>query len=531
MKSFILYPTLGLKTNVPYTDPSLFRWIDENSAQCYCVDGRYIDLARTRNACSKSEGSTQWSNSATASTTYCLGIFELYDGTNRVMWMVYDGNVYRYDSSRDPGEIADAGPTTFASDISDLYSFIRYGNYMVFADFAEHTPYCSDFNDSNLIKLISSGTEYKFRYLESFARRIVGAYSDQTNGDLEIRWSGSNPTPNTDCVFAAANQLYVPNDDPITGIKKMGQNSCFVYCEDSINRLDYYANYSSPFGFTTIVDGQGCTGHHSIVNENNVHYFYNKNYGFCRYDGGTQIIPISQDVENWVRDIRFQYADQIVGALNASRTSVVWACPLEGSATNNAILTYDYARDTWTRRDKAAHYIAPVINATNVTWTKLTTELGYTTWSSLGNQRWADLVSEKTEIAFSATDGHLYTLTTESDNDTDYDGYRVEPALSLAGPNVHSTLHEIWFHFTSKADFNTYVQYRCADTEGELREAAWTTASDEVSVNGPVNAVCRLDGITKRSARLHQIKWGTDGENEQFIVPQIEFRYVPEGRY
>jgi hypothetical protein len=117
--------------------------------------------------------------------------------------MVYDGDVYRYDSSRDPQEVADAGATAFASDATDFYSFIKYGSYMVFADFAEHTPYCSDYNDANLLKLISGGTEFKFRYLESFARRIIGAYSDQTNGNIEIRWSNANPTPNTSCTFAA----------------------------------------------------------------------------------------------------------------------------------------------------------------------------------------------------------------------------------------------------------------------------------------------------------------------------------------
>jgi len=168
MNSFYLYPILGLKTNVPYTDPSLLNFIGEGAAQAHCVDGRNIDFGRTRNACSKSEGRAKWSNTATASKSNCLGIFELYDGSNRVVWIVvwivYDGNVYRYDGSRDPGEIADAGATAFASDATDFYSIIRYGDYMVFADRAEHTPYCSDHNDTNLVKLISSGTEFKFRF-------------------------------------------------------------------------------------------------------------------------------------------------------------------------------------------------------------------------------------------------------------------------------------------------------------------------------------------------------------------------------
>ena len=530
MKSLILYPILGLKTNVPYTDPSLFKWLGEGVAQSHCVDGRNIDFARTRNACSKSEGLGNWSNDAVATPSYCQGIFELYDGTNRVIWMVYDGDVYRYDSSRDPQEVADAGATAFASDAADLYSFIRYGSYMVFADRAEHTPYCSDYNDANLIKLISSGTEFKFRYLESFARRIIGAYSDQSNGNIEIRWSNANPTPNTDCAFAASNQLYVPNDDPITGIKKMGQNACYVYCENSINRLDYYVNYNAPFGFTTMVDGQGATNHHSIVNENSANYFYNKNYGFCAYSGGAQIVPISTDIENWTRDIKVSSTPYIVGAALPFKNSIAWTVPLEAASTPNAILIYDYAENKWTRRDFTAHYLAPIIRASNVTWTKLITELDYTTWTSLGALRWTDLISETPSLACSATDGELYTLSTESNNGSDYDGYRIEPALAFGGNNRHSILTEIWFSIVSGGAFSLYVEYRSGNTETELRNANWV-ALDEVSLNEPENAVCYINGETQKSNRLHQIKWGTDSDNEQFIVNQIEFIYKSEGRY
>jgi hypothetical protein len=444
--------------------------------------------------------------------------------------MVYDGDVYRYDSSRDPQEVADAGATAFASDATDFYSFIKYGSYMVFADFAEHTPYCSDYNDANLLKLISGGTEFKFRYLESFARRIIGAYSDQTNGNIEIRWSNANPTPNTSCTFAAANQLFVPNDDPITGIKKMGSNACFVYCEDSVNRLDYYANYSTPFGFTTMVDGQGFTNDHSIVNENSNNYGYNRNYGFCVYNGGNQLLPISMDIENWVRDITLSSTPYVVGTSRPYRNSIVWTVPLEGASSPNALLIYDYVERKWTRRDITCHYVAPFVNATNVTWTKLTTEMGYTTWTSLGALRWVDLFNETPSIAVSATDGKLYSLTSESDATAALDGYRVEPALSFAGLNNHSTLLEIWFSIVSGGDFSLYVYYRGADTETELRAANWI-ACDEVSCNEPTNAVCRLDGVDVKSNRLHQIKWGTDAKDEQFIVNQIEFKYEMEARY
>jgi len=530
MRDFTIFPVLGLRTNVPYTDPSLFVSVGDSAAMTHCVDCRNIDFTRIRNACSKSEGRAEWSNSAVGTPSYCLGIFELYDGTNRVVWMAYDGDMYRFDSARDPGEIADAGATAFASDQGDLYSFIRYGNHMVFSDYGEHTPYCSDFNDANLVKLISGGTEFKFRYLGSFARRIIGMYSDQSNGNIEIRWSNANPTPNTDCEFAAANQLYVPNDDPITGGSKMGTNAFFVYCENSINRLDYYTNYATPFGFTTTVDGQGFVNHHSIINENGLNYGYNTNYGFCAYDGGRALIPIGTEIENWTKSIRYQYANLIVGASLPYANSLIWTVPLEGSSIPNALLIYDYVERKWTRRDFEATYISRFINATNVTWTKLTTEMGYTTWESLGALRWADLIDETPTIGCSSTDGKLYSLTSESDAGSDYDGYRVEPALSFGGFNTYSILSEIWFSIVYGSSFNLYVYYRGADTEIELRTAKWI-ALEEVSFNSPKDAVCRLNNSDLTAKRLHQIKWGTDAENEQFVVNQIKFYYDFAGRY
>jgi hypothetical protein len=289
-------------------------------------------------------------------------------------------------------------------------------------------------------------------------------------------------------------------------------------------------NYSAPFGFTTIVDGQGATNHHSIVNENSANYFYNKNYGFCAYSGGSNVTPISRDIENWTRDIKLSSTPYIVGAQLPYKNSIAWTVPLEGSSTPNAILLFDYVENKWTRRDITAHYLAPIVRASNVTWTKLITELGYTTWENLGSLRWTDLFSETPSLVCSATDGKLYSLSTESDAGSDYDGYRVEPALSLGGINSYSMLHEIWFSIIAGGDYSLYVHYRSGDTEAELRGTAWTVL-DEISLDDPSNPVCRLNNTSLTAKRLHQIKWGTDAKDEQFIVNQIKFMYTPEERY
>jgi hypothetical protein len=537
MRSFEILPILGLKTNVAADDPSLFQPAGEGRALTHCVEGRNIDFGRTRNACAKSAGVSAWSNSAVSTPTNCLGIFELYDGSNRVVWMAYDGDMYRYDGSRDPAEVADDGPTAFASDSLDLYSFIRYGNYMVFSDYGEHTPFASDHNDANLVELVNSGTEYKGKYLESFQRRIILANITggiTSHGNLSIVWTDVNPVPTTGATFGTgdppSNHLYIPVDDSITGIKRMGKNACYVYTTDSINRLDYYANYTTPFGFTTVHENQGFVNHHGIVDVGGMHFGFNKNYGFCAFDGSMSFPsggrPVSWDIETWVRDIRSSYFGHIVGTSIPQRNEIAWAVPLEGATTPNAILYYNYLEGKWRRKDIAARFIAPLTLTTNLTWTKAINDLGYTTWEDFGNLRWADLFNETPQIAISATDGHLYIDTTEANAGAAWDGYRVEPIMDFGRPNDKDLLLEIWFNIIEPGDYNMYCYYRGGDTVAECDNAVWT-ALPEVSCNSPANAVTHL----AETNRFHQIKWGSDGADEAFVVNKIEFKFEPQGRY
>ena len=88
MESFEILPILGLKTNTSQDDLSLFQMVGERRAATYCVEGRNVDFGRTRNSCSKADGVAEWSNTAVGTPTNCQGIFELFDGSNRVIWMV-----------------------------------------------------------------------------------------------------------------------------------------------------------------------------------------------------------------------------------------------------------------------------------------------------------------------------------------------------------------------------------------------------------------------------------------------------------
>ncbi len=225
-KSFRILPILGRKVDVPADDDSLIKMIGDNVGASHDTGGLNFDLRRKRNACTKSFGYVQLTSAANAQATKCLGLFELFDGTNRNHIMFDNGKVFALQSDNTMLELAAAAPVTFAQDNVDLYSMARIGSYILWADRGETTPYKWKNGDANITKLIdptggSGFTEFKFRFLNYFQRRIVGLYSDQTNGDIDIRWTTSLPNLSTDVEFPSANQLYMPNDDPIFCARKM----------------------------------------------------------------------------------------------------------------------------------------------------------------------------------------------------------------------------------------------------------------------------------------------------------------------
>jgi len=391
MNSYKIIPALGLKTNVPENDPTLFKQIDETTAVTHCVDGVNVDFSTVRNACSKSKGKAKWSKSANGEATRCLGLFEYYDGSNHDKWIADNGKVYRYDATRTPQRMCDTAscagyPVEFAKNDNDLYTFIQYGDYTIFTDRGEHTPYKASHSDTELSMLVQSGLEYKFRYLEQYRGRIIGAYSSETNGDIEIRWTNAIPVW-ASLDFPAANQLYKPNDDRIVGIKRFGGSGCLLYGEHSIDRIDYYSSYTSPFGIVNMVAYQGAVNHHSIVDFGDRHYLFNANYGFCEYRGGYEFPyggkPISEDIEEDIAKIGEGFYDLIVGTKSPHTNEVVWAVPLDGEGYPTHLLFYNYLTQSWRKEAKPARFIDSWIISTDLTWTDIIA-LGYTVWTDFG---------------------------------------------------------------------------------------------------------------------------------------------------
>jgi len=537
MDSFRILPILGLKTNVSENDLSLFKPVGEGIAVTYCVDGVNFSMTRNLNATTKGYGKTKWSNSAAETSLYCLGLFELYDAGQRTFWMMTGdnaskGRIFRFDSSRDPVRISDvvnhSGAVEFAFHNADLYSCIQYGSNIIISDHGEHTPYFADYNDGTLVKLLNSGTEFKARYLELFQRRIILAYTSETNGDIEIRWSEALPTPGS-MAISAANQLFIPDDDSITGIKKFGQNACFLYSENSISSIDYYPNYLTPFAIRNMITGNGCAGHHSIINTGSAHYFLNKNYGFVDYRGGTQFPasgkPISYDIEDLVATINPNYYGTVVGSFLQNKNTLVWTVPLNGVSSPSHLLYYYIPEGKWFIENVPTRYISNWTSSDSLIWNNLAGR-GFTYWSDFGTSAFTDYITTNQNMMIANTDGLVYSKSGESDNLLDFDGYRVEPVINFSGDGGFCLLNEIWFNFVEHGEFDLYCQYRGGDTLQECLGSAWESLNS-VSHNDPQNSVI----YTNKMNRWHQIKWGTGKKNARFGVSAIEFKFVPQGKY
>ena len=530
MKYVKLKPIYGLKNDCSVGNSAMYKGvgrIEGKYATTYAMydsDGINIDYERVTGACSKAKGKVQWSNSANAQATKCLGIFSLDDGTNLNNIYFDNGKVYYFDSAKDPVEITVATPVTFANDNVDLYSVINFGGYMVFTDRGEHTPYKWKHGDANLTKLILAGgaTEYKFRYIIELANRIVGVHSDQTNGDLDIRYTDVLPTWAT-LDFPAANQLYKPESySPITGVAKLGTDTGYLFSEDDIIKLDYYPDQTPCFNAVRIMKECGSVNHASIVSDGNYLYFYDKRKGFIQFDG-SDIEVISNDIQTTIEGITKGYHDLIVGAYNAEKHEIAWTVPIGTSVAPNYLFYYDITKGQWRREDKSARYIAYWQVFSDVTWDDLVTLTG-DVWPT--TESWFYYTSESFELAFGNTDGHLYIVSSEGDAGSNLDGYRVEPIMPICDGITMLRILEIWISFSNRQDIELDFYWRGGDSVGEVTNGSWTSLGS-INMEDPDSAVLYID----QTARYHQFKWGTDAKSEYFSVDNIKIGYETQGKY
>ncbi len=526
MQEFSILPFLGQKTNVPQDDISLFKMVGENTAITHDTGGKNFDLLRQQNACSKSFGYKKWPASANSEAVRCHGLFELETPTSLDHIMFDNGKCFIFDSTFSPAKYEPSTEKTFANNNSDIYTVLRVGDYMIFTDNGKNVPYKWKKGDKYLTRLISSGIHYKFKYLGTFQRRVIGVHEMGENGSYSIRWSTAWPTTHIDNLsFPSENQLYMPNDDILTGVANMGYTRCFLYCMNSIHELIYYPDYYTPFKIFTIVAGEGCAGHHSVINLGNRHFLFNRNHGFCVYDGGKELVSISKDIDNLIQDIDSDFYSQINGTYYPYYKKAVWVIPL---ASGNQLWSYSTESGQWEIEDKNM----VIVDSWNITdpftWNDLITTAGGggASWNSVKNNTWASYLTTRNRLVLAKTDGYVYYCTGDDLDGSDIVSYRIEPIMSFGNSKRKDLLKEIWFSFVGTGDFSIQIWHRMGNTVGEVTSSAWT-ALDSFSYTSPDKPVIYLS----KSARLHQIKWGTSAANQNASINKITFKYESQEEY
>jgi hypothetical protein len=146
------------------------------------------------------------------------------------------------------------------------------------------------------------------------------------------------------------------------------------------------------------------------------------------------------------------------------------------------------------------------------------------TWADAGGRAWSYYASMQGSLVAANTDGHVYSYAGESlPGTTEFNGYRIEPVLDFGDAKRKDLLQEVWFQVGHLGNYSIDVYHRSGDTLAEITGAGWTSVGS-LSCDSPAKPVVYV----AQSARLHQIKWGTDGNTEYFKVNKITFKYVPQ---
>ena len=519
-----ILPRRGTNVKAHPSDETLYSVVDQRqipngiamTVETSDVGGYNWDNNETIGEVRKSSGELLFSTEAFSTAGNMQGLELLYDGTNRNMVGVRNGKFYKIDSDRGVTNIDASSPVSFHTDMP--ITMVQYGAYIIIASLSL-TPYKWMHGDANLTKLILAGgaTEYKFRYMEQFKNCVIGAYSDQTNGSIDIRWSDPL-TAFASFSFPSANQLYKPdNDIGITGIKRLGNVACLLYGDNSIYSMDYYPDYTPIFSLTEQVTGIGPRWGHSIVDTGRSHLFFDENKGFIEYAGGRQYEVVSEAIEPYLQTIQQAYYKLIVGANIHFTDEVAFSVPLDYATSNNAVFYYNTKTKQWRKENRACDVIGYKSVLTTFTWPDFISYNGVNnlTWPT-DSRTWNQSIAGTGKVYYGKSDGYVYEVYGSDWNDGDYEAYRIEPILGSPDYTRYKRVQECHILGTRTGSWSVDVYWRGGDTEQEVISSTWeflgSTTQETTS-----SQVIYFD----KEKKYHQFRYGTDKMDEPFAVSRM----------
>jgi hypothetical protein len=202
------YPHRGLVTNYSPDSAYLKQPTGDGSLITASPDMMNVTVHERLGTCRKADGYRAYTSAANATHTRCLGLYELKYGAYRDQIVVDAGKIYLIDATLEQDDITGAG-VTLAADLGDMYAFTRYGQDVVICDNGEHVPYHWEHGDA---AIAACNTAYKLKYPCYLFKRVVAAYSDQTNGRIGLHWADALAAIATNPLCPAANVLYSEGD-------------------------------------------------------------------------------------------------------------------------------------------------------------------------------------------------------------------------------------------------------------------------------------------------------------------------------
>lgn len=503
---------------------SLFKMLNQSGTafETFDTGGYNWDTAKKPGELRKSGGYRKWYGTAISTGDRWQELFILDDGTNRNICGVYGGKFYKFETNGSAVRIENATPVTFH--LTDPICMVQYGAYALISSIST-APQKWMHGDAYLTGLIQAGTAFKFKFLEQFQNRIIGAYSDQTNGNIDIRWTNALPSM-ASLEFPATNQIYKPDSDVgITGMKRLGNLRLLLYGRASIHAIDYFPDYASePFNATPIATGIGTDSHHSIVDTGSSHQFYDRNKGFIEMSGAGAWKVISDPVATLLETISSNYLQRIVGRYSRFTNNTAWIVPLDGAVTPSAMLIYSNTTGEWSRRNIAqtAFVYDHWDSWSGLTWTQLRAlDTVNHRWPTSG--KWSDYLTHyEGDMLFGNTTGYAYRdFGNDEDEASTFAAWRIEPVISQPAKSRTKRFQELHFEATTQGSFSLDVYWRGAVSEQAVASASWESIGSVSLAGGQTESILYFD----KAAKFHQFKFGTDLKDEPFKISQ----YVLKG--
>jgi len=304
---------------------------------------------------------------------------------------------------------------TFAGAITDLWdtTYDDFDDYWMGTNNGVDFPVYWDGSTTTVTTIPNAPKASCITYHEGYT--ILGRIASFPQRE---QWSDYHDFDNWTTGDAGTNDI--EGSDGIVGFAKW-QNFIVIFKEKSII-LQWNVTTDLIFNTDTRVRGVGCNARESIIEKDNLVYFWSNDNRFRVFNGLHANQDLSEPISDIVDVIAPNYEERIVGTYIEELKQLWWAVPSGPASTyNDLVLTYDLESKSWGKLDLEVICFGAYITETNLTWDTLP----YATW-----EEWAGKWDDRTFTSgapidlIGNRDKYIYRVhASEQDNVVDFTGY------------------------------------------------------------------------------------------------------------